>query len=116
MVEPLPGLGLHSCCAGEANSCQNKKVRMMLNEALCRITHIMGQASHGPLLFGLGFCEISNSQKGKTALEGPSSFRETAEPTPHFSQCPCPLYVLTPCLPDTRSHSQGPAGTGGLKL
>lgn len=49
-------------------------------------------------------------------MEGPSSFHETAETRPHFSSCHCSLCLLTLWLPDTRSHSQGPAGMGCLEL
>lgn len=43
---PSQGLGLHSCCAGEANSCQTEKMGMFPNETLHRPPAVGGLASH----------------------------------------------------------------------
>lgn len=90
----LPRLGLHSRCAGEANSCQNKKTRMAAHEA------IRGRPGRGPGLsartvvwFG-GFVksQIHEGERngGRTQLF-PAG---TAGAHARFSQC------ATPAAPD----------------
>lgn len=39
---PSQGLGLHSCCAGEANSCHTKKIGTFPDEALHRLPAVGG--------------------------------------------------------------------------
>lgn len=83
---PCPGLGLHSCCAEQANSCQTKRTGSAANKPpQAALPYGAGLSARTLVQFG-GFVE-SQVHEGREMLEGPSSSRPTLqEPTP-LSPC-----------------------------
>ena len=69
---PSQGLGLHSCCAGEANSCQTKKMGTFPSEALCRPPAVWGAGLSRMTLLWLGCFVTSQIHRGGECWKDPA--------------------------------------------
>lgn len=111
------GPGLHSCCAGEANSRQTKKIRTFPKEALHRPPAVRGAGLSRMTWVWFGGCVTSqiDPQRGESVGRTQLFLAETARAHTPFlpvSSLPC---ALTPGLPDARA-TPGPSRPAGLAL